>query len=130
MKIARRRAFRHPAPAHGNQSDTTPRLSRRSFLAASALFATARPGWAAKPTGESADVFVIGAGAAGIAAARRLAAANLNVLVFEAQNRIGGRCTTDTASFGVPFDLGAHWIHGPDNNPLVAAGSREGSYSA
>jgi len=107
-----------------------PRLSRRSFLAASALFAAARPGRAAKPTGESADVFVIGAGAAGIAAARRLAAANLNVLVLEAQNRIGGRCTTDTAGFGVPFDLGARWIHSPDNNPLVAAGSREGLYSA
>jgi monoamine oxidase len=106
-----------------------PRLSRRSFLAASALLAAARPGWAAKPRGE-ADVIVIGAGAAGIAAARRLAAANLNVLVFEAHNRIGGRCTTDTATFGVPFDLGAHWIHGPEGNPLVAAGGRDGLYPA
>src|SRR6185437_2714297 len=128
MKIARRRAFRHPAPAHGNQSDTMPRLSRRSFLAASALFATARPGFAAKPAGETADVFVIGAGAAGIGAARRLAAANLNVLVFEAQDRIGGRCTTDTASFGVPFDVGAHWIHG-QGNPLIAGGSGDGLYA-
>jgi monoamine oxidase len=130
MKIAQPRAFRHAAPAHGNQSDTMPRLSRRSFLAASALFATARPGFAAKPAGETADVYVIGAGAAGIAAARRLQAANLNVLVFEARDRIGGRCTTDTASFGVSFDLGAHWIHGPEGNPLVAVSPKDGLYPA
>jgi len=53
----------------GNHSDTMSRLSRRSFLAASALLA-ARPAFAAKPTGEDADVVVVGAGAAGIAAAR------------------------------------------------------------
>src|SRR3974390_3724764 len=96
------------------------RLTRRSFLAASALLA-ARPAFAAKPTGEAADVIVVGAGAAGIAAARRLAVEKLRVLVFEAQDRIGGRCTTDTKTFGVPFDLGAHWIHNPEGNPVLAA---------
>ena len=73
----------------------------------------ARPAFAQKAAGGDADVVVVGAGAAGIAAARRLAAEKLNVLVFEAQDRIGGRCVTDTKTFGVPFDLGAHWIHTP-----------------
>lgn len=105
------------------------RLSRRSFLAASALLA-ARPALAAKPSGEDADVIVIGAGAAGIAAARRLAAEKLRVLVFEAQDRIGGRCTTNTKTFGVPFDLGAHWIHNPETNPLLAAAPAPDLYAA
>jgi len=102
-----------------------PRLSRRSFLAASAALMTS-PAFAAKPAGEDADVIVVGAGAAGIAAARRLAAEKVRVVVFEAADRIGGRCSTDTTTFGVPFDLGAHWIHNPDGNPLVAGGAPAG----
>ena len=102
-----------------------PRLSRRSFIAASAAL-LARPAFAAKPAGEDADVIVIGAGAAGLAAARRLTAEKMRVLVFEASDRIGGRCATDTKAFGVPFDLGAHWIHNPDGNPLLAGGRAAG----
>jgi monoamine oxidase len=113
----------------GNHSDTMSRLSRRSFLAASALLA-ARPAFAAKPSGEDADVIVVGAGAAGIAAARRLAAEKLRVLVFEAQDRVGGRCTTAMKTFGVPFDLGAHWIHNPDSNPLLTAAPAPDLYAA
>jgi monoamine oxidase len=113
----------------GNHSDTMSRLSRRSFLAASA-FVAARPALAAKQAGEDADVIVIGAGAAGIAAARRLAADKLRVQVFEAQDRIGGRCTTDTKTFGVPFDLGAHWIHNPESNPLISAAQTTDTYPA
>jgi monoamine oxidase len=118
MEIARWRAFVHSGRPPGNHSDTMPRLSRRSFLAASAAL-LARPTFAAKPAGEDADVIVIGAGAAGLAAARRLTAEKMRVLVFEASDRIGGRCATDTRTFGVPFDLGAHWIHNPDGNPLL-----------
>ena len=62
---------------------------------------------------------VIGAGAAGIAAARRILAANRKVIVVEAMDRIGGRCVTDTATFGVPFDRGARWLYSPDGNPLT-----------
>ena len=43
-----------------------------------------------------ADIVVIGAGAAGIAAARRVMAANRKVIVVEASSQIGGRCLTDT----------------------------------
>jgi len=101
------------------------RISRRSFLAASAALVAAPALGAPSDTGD-VDVVVVGAGAAGIAAARRIVAAKKSVAVFEATNRIGGRCTTDTAFFGVPFDLGAHWMHNPDGNPLVAQAPKTG----
>ncbi len=81
---------------------------------------------AAPPPPSEVDVIIIGAGAAGIAAARRLSAAGRSFTVIEAQPRIGGRCITETTSFGVPLDRGAHWIHTPDSNPLMKLASRTG----
>jgi monoamine oxidase len=97
-------------------------ITRRAFVSASAAFALApafirRAG--AVPLPREADIVVIGAGAAGIAAARRIVAANRKVIVIEASDRIGGRCLTDTATFDVPFDRGARWMHSPDTNPLI-----------
>ena len=95
------------------------RLSRRSFLTVSAALAS-RSAFAAGPAATPpVDVVIVGAGAAGIAAARRIAAAGRKFVVIEAADHIGGRCVTDTRSFGVPFDRGAHWIHTPDFNPLM-----------
>jgi len=94
-----------------------PPLNRRSFLAGAAVLAT--PALAFAQGAADVDIVVIGAGAAGIAAARRVLAANRRVVVIEASDRVGGRCITDTRLFGIPFDLGAHWIHEPDINPLV-----------
>ena len=93
-------------------------LSRRSFLAASAAVVAA-PSVVRAQGGADLDVAIIGAGAAGIAAARRIAAANRRFVLLEASDRIGGRCVTDTTIFGVPFDLGAHWIHRPDGSLLT-----------
>ena len=96
-----------------------PRLSRRSFLAASAAFA-ARPALGATTRSSAeVDVVIVGAGAAGIAAARRIAAAGRKFVLLEAADHIGGRCITETRTFGVPYDRGAHWIHGPDFNPVT-----------
>lgn len=64
------------------------------------------------------DILVIGAGAAGIAAARAARAAGQRVRVLEARPRLGGRALTDGA-LGVPFDLGATWLHDAARNPLV-----------
>jgi monoamine oxidase len=58
----------------------------------------------------SFDTVIIGAGAAGMAAARRLVAAGQQVLVLEARHRVGGRAVTDH-SLGVPADMGAAWLH-------------------
>ncbi|NJM08619.1 FAD-dependent oxidoreductase [Candidatus Gracilibacteria bacterium] len=64
-----------------------------------------------------ADVIVIGAGVAGLAAARKLRQANISAIVLEARTRVGGRVWTDR-SWGYALDLGASWIHGVTNNPL------------
>lgn len=102
-----------------------PTLDRRSFLAGTVAVA-AGPALAAVPASGDVDVVVVGAGAAGIAAARRVMAAGRKVAVVEASDRIGGRCVTDTQLFGVPFDRGAHWIHMPDINPLAQLAARSG----
>src|SRR5579871_2826708 len=97
-------------------------MTRRDLLAASAAMAMApmagRRAFAA-PLPREADIVVIGAGAAGIAAARRIQAANRKVIVVEADSRLGGRCWTDVNGFDVPFDRGARWLHNPDTNPMV-----------
>jgi monoamine oxidase len=62
------------------------------------------------------DVAVVGAGAAGIAAARRLAASKLSTIVLEASARVGGRAWTETIA-GFPLDLGCEWLHSGDRNP-------------
>jgi monoamine oxidase len=64
------------------------------------------------------DVVVIGAGAAGIGAARRLTEAGVvSVLVLEARDRVGGRVHT-IAPTGFALDRGAEWLHSADRNPL------------
>lgn len=61
-----------------------------------------------------ADVIVIGAGAAGLAAARSLAARGLRAVVLEARNRVGGRAWSHRLARGaVAAELGAEFIHGP-----------------
>ena len=64
----------------------------------------------------NADIVIVGAGAAGIAAARRLATSGLSAIVLEATARIGGRAwTCDVA--GLHLDLGCGWLHSADRNP-------------
>lgn len=62
------------------------------------------------------DVVVIGAGAAGIAAAKQLQAAGRSVVVLEGRGRLGGRTFTDT-SLGPAYDAGAMFIHWAERNP-------------
>ncbi|MEI9926558.1 MAG: NAD(P)/FAD-dependent oxidoreductase [Sphingomonas sp.] len=64
------------------------------------------------------DVIVIGGGAAGVAAARRLADKGVQVLIVEASDRLGGRAHTVEVA-GVPLDLGAGWLHSAEHNPWV-----------
>jgi monoamine oxidase len=72
------------------------------------------------------DVAVVGAGAAGIAALRRLSAAGLSAVTLEARSRVGGRTHTVLARPGLPVDCGAGWVHSADENlltgPIEAAG--------
>ena len=80
----------------------------------------------AQATAGEFDVIIVGAGAAGIAAARKVRAAGRRFVLLEASDRIGGRCITDTGRFGVPFDRGAHLIHAPDINPVLKLAARTG----
>lgn len=64
-------------------------------------------------TGARADVVVIGAGVAGLAAARRLNEQGVRVIVLEARDRIGGRVfTTRDGRTPLPIELGAEFLHG------------------
>jgi monoamine oxidase len=64
------------------------------------------------------DVAVIGAGAAGLAAAKTLRSRGIGHVVLEASHRIGGRAYTEEVAPGVPFDLGAHFMHSGSINPM------------
>ena len=72
------------------------------------------------------DVVVIGAGAAGLAATRSLIKKGKNVMLVEASQRIGGRAHTDLSIFGVPYDIGAHWLHNGSLNPYNKYAKSEG----
>src|SRR6476646_5973099 len=100
-------------------------VGRRSFIAGAAALAAAPALGAVSASGDT-EVAIIGAGAAGIAAARKVAAAGRRFALIEASDHVGGRCVTDTRTFGVPFDRGAHWLHAPDINPLMRLTVRRG----
>lgn len=68
----------------------------------------------------STSVAIIGAGAAGLAAAKELQQLGQDYLLLDASHRIGGRAYTEELAPGVPFDLGAHWVMAPSVNPLIA----------
>jgi len=88
------------------------RISRRGFLAGAATFGIAGRAFAVAEV----DVAIVGAGAAGLAAAKELRKAGRSFVVLEARARIGGRaCTDDT--LGIPFDAGAQYIHWAERNP-------------
>jgi monoamine oxidase len=71
------------------------------------------------------DVLIIGAGAAGIAAARSLAGEKLSFLIAEASDRLGGRAFTRDIA-GMPLDLGCGWLHSADRNPWAKLAEAEG----
>src|SRR5207302_8633382 len=71
------------------------------------------------------DVVVIGAGAAGVAAARRLVAAQVPTVVLEARSRVGGRAWTMRGA-GLPLDLGCGWLHSADENEWAAVATTLG----
>ena len=69
---------------------------------------------------EHFDTIVVGAGVAGLTAARLLARAGRRVVVLEARDRVGGRISTDRR-YGLTTDMGASWIHGITGSPVAAA---------
>jgi monoamine oxidase len=72
----------------------------------------------AEPITREADVAVIGAGLAGLTAARRLTAQGASVVVVEARERVGGRVLNEDIGGGKVVEVGAQWI-GPTQNRLA-----------
>ena len=80
----------------------------------------------ATPSNE-ATVIIIGAGMAGLAAAYQLKNEGISdIIILEARDRLGGRIFTDR-SLGLPVDMGASWIHGPQGNPLTPLAQAAGA---
>lgn len=71
------------------------------------------------PINTSKKIIILGAGVAGLAAAKYFKDRNITVTIIEAQDKIGGRLRTDRSQ-GIAFDEGASWIHGPTGNPLTS----------
>lgn len=90
-------------------------LDRRKLLIGSASLAAVSAS-SGRTLASDHDVVVIGAGAAGIAAARQLQAAGRAVIVLEGRDRLGGRTFTDS-SLGPSYDAGAMFIHWAERNP-------------
>ena len=73
------------------------------------------------------EVAVIGGGAAGLSAARKLAAHRIDCLIVEARSRLGGRAyTVRDAASGFALDMGCGWLHSADCNPWVAVATSQG----
>src|ERR1700709_468341 len=71
------------------------------------------------PLPSEVDVAIIGAGAAGLGAARALENSGLSVIVLEARDRVGGRAHTILAAPNIVFDLGCGWLHSANRNSFV-----------
>jgi monoamine oxidase len=72
------------------------------------------------------EVLIVGGGAAGIAAGRRLADAQIDCLIVEARPRLGGRAWTVGDGSGAAIDLGCGWLHSADRNPWAAIAEAQG----
>jgi monoamine oxidase len=117
-------------------------LSRREFfvaatgVAGSGLTVACGPGQpkatqpppppSSSPAADTKSILVVGAGVAGLAAARSLTDAGWPVRVIEARDRIGGRVYT-TRDWGVPIEMGASWIHGTANDPIMELARNAGA---
>jgi len=102
-------------------------LNRRNFLL-STLATASTIGLPAIALSSNPDVVVIGAGAAGLAATSQLLENGYSAICIEGNNRIGGRVHTDNDTFGVPFDIGAHWVQSGRYNPYKKYGQKEDGF--
>jgi monoamine oxidase len=103
-------------------------MNRTEFLKTlTAFFATSSALPPLTLSDKNQSVIVIGAGMAGLSAARQLTDQGYKVTILEGRNRIGGRIFTDRST-GVAMDMGAGWVHGSEgNNPLMALAQKAGA---
>ena len=105
-------------------------MNRRRFLKilrllfTSAFLSTCNPSVA--KSGKQ-RILIVGAGAAGLAAAKFLSERGCDAIVLEARKRIGGRVWTSVKWADAPMDLGASWIHGIVGNPIADLAEKAGA---
>jgi monoamine oxidase len=104
--------------------DTVDMTRRRMLLGLAATPFFVNSVWASAP--KNPDVVIIGAGAAGLGAAKTLSDMGVSFVLIEAQSRIGGRAYTDNHTFGVPYDMGCHWFNYGNINPWIEYGQTNG----
>ena len=102
-------------------------FNRRAFLRLLAASVSSLAAGCALPPKASGSgrALVIGAGFAGLSAARALRQSGWEVIVLEARDRTGGRVSTDRSSGG-PVDLGPSWLHAGPKNPLKPLAAASG----
>lgn len=93
------------------------RINRRAVV--TGIIAATIPFSTKAGTVTDTDVIIIGAGLAGISAARQLKSSGIRAIILEARDRVGGRAFTDTQTLGRKFDQGPYWLHNKATNPLV-----------
>jgi len=98
--------------------------SRRLILGGMASL-VAWPAWP-QSIPSNPDVVIVGAGIAGLTAAKTLLAAGKSVVIVEAADRIGGRAYTESSTFGAPFDHGCSWITAANENPFKKIAEKSG----
>lgn len=76
-------------------------------------------------TPKDKTVIIVGAGIAGLAAAKKLTENGFDVKVLESQEKVGGRLRTNR-NLGIAFDEGASWIHGVNKNPITKLAQESG----
>lgn len=105
-------------------------MTRRKLLSlligAAALRFGSQSGLAAG-AGKKRRFLIIGAGLAGLAAARELQTRGHEVVVLEGRKRTGGRVWTSRKWPGISLDLGATWIHGEKGNPITGLARKMGA---
>ena len=78
------------------------------------------------PPADTKSILIVGAGVAGLAAARSLTDGGWPVRLIEARDRIGGRVYTNR-DWVVPIEMGASWIHGTANDPVMELARNAGA---